>query len=69
MDTVLLTILALLFVITIFLSLYHSNTIKVNKEYFGSVPCSEFKCCPKNAWASCTAAGCKWNSAFNRCSK
>lgn len=58
MDTVLLTIYALLFVITIFLSLYHSNNIKVKQEYFGRI-CSEFKCCPKDIWASCTAARCK----------
>ena len=58
MDTVLLTILALLFVITIFLSLYHSNTIKVNKEYFplcgttqSNDPCD---CCKVTGLTNCT---------------
>lgn len=70
MDTVLLTILGLLFVITIFLSLYHSNNIKVKQEFFGPPFCgTERTCCPNNSYRSCPTAWCKWNATNNKCVK
>ena len=73
MDTILLTILALLFVIIIFLSLQPSNNIKTKQEDFGSATnCTRDQmCCPIDNLTDCVGklfmgkTMCQWYK--NRC--